>query len=132
MNTITNLILDQGRTYRQSELFVHCDGRIKHALHHSRDRHFQLLPEWRNNCNDDRASESVIGPKACLTTQIVALTGQFSFMWLRPLSTPMTGPTGRQRSGLAMRQRRRQGKTSFAFFQAIEGSVRAILRRRSS
>jgi hypothetical protein len=41
------------------------------------DVFFQLSKEWRINNDDDRGSECVMGPKTCLTDQILPVADLF-------------------------------------------------------
>jgi Isochorismatase family len=129
------LPLHKARTPAQPVLFVRNNGRMDGELNRAAEQHFQLSTEWRNHDDDDdnhRVSERVIGPKKCLTNQILPVADQFLHIGVRVPSAAAMGSAGRRHGGLTNDQLTRQGETTFMFFQSFEGSVRSDLSRRSS
>src|SRR3989442_8321059 len=109
MNTIMSLILPQARTPVQPALFALTNGRMNGGSNRASERHFQLLTECRKDDDDDhRVSERVIGPKKCLTSQILPVEDQFPHIGLRVPSAAAIGSGGRRDGEMTNCQRARQ------------------------
>jgi len=133
MNIITNLISPKRSTPPQPALFVANNGHMDGEFGRASARHFQLLSAWRNNEDDHRVSERVIGPKKCLTNQKLSVADPFPHVGLRVPSAAAMGSGGRQHgAGLTHCQGTVPREVTLAFFQAFDGSVRSDSSRRSS
>src|SRR5205809_113264 len=123
MNTIMDLILPQGRTPSGPAHSVRNNGRLNGACNLAGEGHFQLSTKWRNDDDDHRVCERVIGPKKCLTNQILPVADQFPHVGLRGPSAAAMGSGGPQHgAGLTNCQGTVQGEMTLAFFQAFDGS----------
>ena len=142
MNTITNLVLHheteylalhKARTPSRPTLFAGNNRRLNGEHNRAGERHFQLLTAWRNNDDDDhRVSERLIGPKKCLTNQILPVADQFPHIGLRVPSAAAMDSGGRRDGEMTNCQRARQREITFVFIQSFEGSLRSDSSRRSS
>src|SRR5580765_1968399 len=119
--------MTSGKTINSKNTIMNTNGYAKPKLYYLGGRDFQLLPERRNNDNDEPVSERVIGPKPCRMPSPVA---DF-FPHVRFPSAAPSGLDGdRAAAGLASCQHFRQRDTAFAC--CFGGSVQARSDRRPS
>lgn len=96
-------------------------------------RHFQVSTERRNSDGDDHLGyECVIGPKTCLTGQLLPVTDLWPDIRLRLELATAIASRGRRHGGFTNCEHAQEREITFVFFQSFEGSVRAYASRRSS